>query len=319
MFVPVPSLAASEVIECAASMPSIDYQTYLSGLTDSFSVLRGQRLASASEEELVGVQSKEGLEAFARYRHLEWDTDCFGFKVAKLDDLGWSSPEALNALLTEMTQRAADDGVRLLSVRVGFGDYALTGLLEKHGFSLVDVMNVFGGGRELIPDERRAEVTGVAFEENGQWSVRDVEAVKKLSIGMLAHGRVGNDPVFRQSAKDKFYGRMAESFAGANGAWTCTARSEGEVVGFVLGSPDDELTSVVDGGLGYLSMIAVDASMRGRGVGNALFDRFLKGFSRDVGYIEIATQAHNYPALNLYSASGLGLVSSIATFHLWLG
>ncbi|NHJ14434.1 MAG: GNAT family N-acetyltransferase [Candidatus Thorarchaeota archaeon] len=76
------------------------------------------------------------------------------------------------------------------------------------------------------------------------------------------------------------------------------AENNGEVMGYVLGQP-------MKSGYAYLSLLAVDARMRGRGLGRMLVDAFLKRcIEKKLFFVSLFAPSFNEETLAFYRTIG---------------
>ena len=105
---------------------------------------------------------------------------------------------------------------------------------------------------------------------------------------------------------------------GHTGCGVLVATLGGRPVGFFLLEEDPVAPETLGFGVGTLSLIAVDAAARRRGVGAALSRAALFRLrERGQRYAEVGTQLANLPASNLYLRAGFRLVGAQVTLR-WL-
>ena len=76
------------------------------------------------------------------------------------------------------------------------------------------------------------------------------------------------------------------------------AEDNGQVIGYVPGRP-------MKGGSAYLSLLAVDARMRGRGLGKLLVDSFLRRcIAKNIFFVFLFAPSFNERSLKFYRAIG---------------
>jgi len=262
----------------------------------------------------------EHPQALAKVEELDWDTDCFGFKVARVASLFGQDVESKTRLLERIKADARAVGVRLLTCRVAYRNFTSLHALEAIGFRMADAMNILlwdrRWGQQQRGHDRNAD--GIVVRELEPRDDETRQALRGLSGTAFSTGRVANDPAFSPAQVARFYERLCESSLNDRRALILVAWMDGRPAGFVLGDEDDEIKRNLGVSLGCLTLIAVDEASAGRGVGRALVRAFLQRMQSRVELVEVGTQIDNYPALNLYTGLGLKLVSSLVTFHLWL-
>jgi ribosomal protein S18 acetylase RimI-like enzyme len=76
------------------------------------------------------------------------------------------------------------------------------------------------------------------------------------------------------------------------------AEDNGEVMGYILGQP-------MKGGYAYLSLLAIDAKMRGKGIGKMLVDAFLKRcIEKKLFFVSLFAPSFNEGTLEFYRTLG---------------
>jgi ribosomal protein S18 acetylase RimI-like enzyme len=309
----------ARIADYVAAHLESDYQKYLLDGEPGFVRFKVDGFCDASSGTLFGVAEDTGILALAKLVHLDWDTDCLGFKVAKLADLMGSQAEARATLLHEVITHARSEGVRLLTCRVAYDAFSSIHALGGAGFKLVDALNIFVWDRQSgrLPGQA-GDASPIKIEAQRASDAVMREALTGIAMTAFQHSRLYNDPAFSAAQVETFYGRLVDSLLDDDEALNLVAWVDRQPAGFVLGNTDAALSAYLAHPLGYLWLIAVDPAFAGQGVGQALLERFLRAFSRRVHYIEVGTQMDNYRALNLYARNGLRLVSSLVTMHLWL-
>ena len=311
----------TRIAEHVASHAGSDYQEYLLDYDDQFVNYRVNSFCHSTDGIIFGLVTDAEVSALAKLVHLDWDTHCFGFEVAKIANFFGNQTESKATLLEEVKAYARAEGVKLLTCRVAYDDFSSLHALEEVGFRIVDAMNIFlWDSQWSTPGGQRNSVTpdGVMVSplEKGDWNTH--QAVREIAMSAFRHSRLDNDPRFSIVQVRTFYERLLNSFLEKQESLILVARIDDTAAGFILGAEDIELSEHLAYSLGYLWLVAVDEAFAGRGVGQTLFDVFMQRFSRQVRFIEVGTQINNYPALNLYARNGLKLVSSLVTMHLWL-
>ena len=311
----------ARIAEYVASHAGSDYQEYLLGCDDRFANYSVNRFCHSTDGIIFGLVTDTDVSALAKLVNLEWDTRCFGFKVAKLANLFGNQAESKATLLEEVKAYARAEGVKLLTCRVAYDDFSSLHALEEVGFRIVDAMNIFlWDSQGSTSKDQRSNVTpdGVMVSPLKKSDRSTCQALREIAMSTFRHSRLNNDPRFSIAQVRTFYERLLNSFLEKQESLILVARIDDNPAGFVLGAKDVELSEHLAHSLGYLWLVAVDESSAGRGVGQALFEVFLQCFSRQVRFIEVGTQINNYSALNLYARNDLKFVSSLVTLHLWL-
>lgn len=230
-------------------------------------------------------------------RRLEWDSDFFGHRIARilpgrLDEAGmaralaWAQEHAI-ACLYFLADVDATDTHRAA---------------EAHGFHLVDVRLTLKcesvGGAEPAPAVRPGR------SEDLPMLIPTVRAAHTDS-------RFFADPHFaRERCADLYETWLRRSFEGhADGVFV--AEQDGRACGYMT-------CHLQEGGLGQIGLVGVAESARGRGLGRQLMRAALRWFD-DHGCrnARVVTQGRNAAALRLYQGCGFRLEQIQLWFHWW--
>jgi dTDP-4-amino-4,6-dideoxy-D-galactose acyltransferase len=235
---------------------------------------------------------------------LPWDSEHFGFPVARLDVAG--DVTAAAALLAEARRR----GVALVYWQVEPAAVVPSSLLVNFAGRLVDRKATFSA--ELSAVERR--VPG----EDSTWSVREyppgkaTNALKELAVSAGEFSRFARDPFFPRESYIALYQTWIER---------CTRRELADIVleaSVAAGVPLGVATVSEARGLAKIGLIAVAAQARGKGLGRLLMraaHRWMLG--RGAARANVVTQLDNTPACRLYERLGYQLIEVNAFYHFW--
>ena len=304
------------IAERLAAALGLDYQEYLGAFTTGYERVCADRAACVEGEAAAGAFETDAVTAAAKLVDRAWDREVFGFPVAAVTALCGDTVEAQADVLRELIADAARRGVRLMTARVAAGNIAAIQALEAAGFRHVDSMNI------LLADLRKRErgqntgaPEGIAIRP---LAAEHRDAAAALCAKSFDHSRVSVDSHFTAEQKRAFFEALAGSFVSRDDAVVQVALEGERVVGAIAGAADEELSRELADRVGYLWLLAVDGSARGRGVGAALVEHFLDAMAKDVALVEVGTQTTNVEALNLYARTGFRFVAALLTFHLWL-
>jgi len=233
---------------------------------------------------------------------LEWDSQHFGFRVARLTSPAPGEDEVRAALAWSRTE-----GVRCLYFLCDAAAVESARLARARGFDPVDVR---------LTLVRRFDLYPVQPPARGSLAVRqateaDLEAVWALTPGIFESSRFYKDRRFPRARVDALYQRWVERDFRTPGRLLLVGEMGRRVVGFSCGSYEGA-------GEGRLGLIAVEASARRRGVGVTLADMMVLGLhERGASHCVVATQGGNTASLRLYEKRGFRTVSVQLWFHRW--
>jgi len=237
---------------------------------------------------------------------LAWDSDHFGFPVARL-----TVPDMDFLALREALDEARTGGFRLIHWSAAPGRVAPEPILREFAGLLADRKATFAV--DPIPAPPGYEPAGpVRVVEWPRQSPS--EPLLRLGVAAGLHSRYRVDPRMPAGAFESLYR-------------TWTARSaNGELADAVLvaAAPGEEadplgmVTVALDGQTGQIGLIAVRDDARGRGVGSMLIraaHRWMLGHR--ARRATVVTQLDNGAACRLYERSGYRLADLRNFYHFW--
>jgi ribosomal protein S18 acetylase RimI-like enzyme len=255
--------------------------------------------------------------AFVSARPLDWDSEVFGVPCARIDLLWAADAEALpllEDLLADCLLAMERDAVALCDVRIGLHDLRLVHLVERQGFRLMDVLNIYLSEASL-PDP------GKSF---GGYSIVDEPArlgpakedVRALASTAFSHSRLYNDAHIPKEKADLFYEKLVDAFLQRDKNTLQVALDEEQKpAAFSISLEEEELP--LDDAFSYLWLISVSPAHARKGLGQFLLHSTLHELHKTSKYVEIGTQINNGPANKIYARAKLPLVANLATFHRW--
>ena len=229
---------------------------------------------------------------------LDWDSDFFGFEVARLRA---SSPDQLAESIDQAVQRR----VRLAYWECAPDDAALNRAAVELGGRLVDRKCTYVRALEAAD----ATVPEAASGPRPRHNERDQLIDLALQSGELSRFRV--DPEIPSGAWERLYRIwMERSLSGEIADEVLVERRDGQAVGMI--------TLSIDGHVGVIGLFAVHASQRGLGVGGALLSRALSWFvAAGCCSASVVTQGDNEGARRIYQKGGYRLSQMSHFYHFW--
>lgn len=229
---------------------------------------------------------------------LEWDSNFFGFPVAKVD-LQNQLPDA-SRLLDLITNNGCrlcyifthDEDGDVIAVATGASLVDRRTLLQ-HTLSRDNVMTMPGGTQ------------GIA-------NLSDLPRVRALALQSAKYSRFRIDPAMPSQAWVRLYETWADnSLKGSMADAVLVERIGGIISGMV--------TVSCRNGEGVIGLLAVDESARGRGLGTTLLQRGADWFlNRGCHTASVVTQGDNDVAMRLYQRAGYVVANVTSVSHLWL-
>ena len=231
---------------------------------------------------------------------LDWDSDFFGCRIARVDAAAFNARSAPTLL-----ERARSMSIECLYLLIDAQDSGAARIAEGMGFGLMDVR---------ITRERNAPDSGAEEFPTGIDLCRDEDIPALRAIARESHrdSRFYHDPNFPDERCDALYQAWIEKAYGDPTSAVVVARHEGSAVGYVS-------CDILRPGMGDLGLVAVASDQAGRGHGSRMLGAALNWLAgRGCSQIRVVTQARNINANRLYEANSFRTVCTENSYHLWL-
>jgi dTDP-4-amino-4,6-dideoxy-D-galactose acyltransferase len=231
---------------------------------------------------------------------LDWDTNFFGFPIARVNG------SQLNSTISENILRwCAENNIRCLYFLADADHPQTVRLAELHGFYLTDIR------MEL---ERRLE--GISLPNETATGIRlavgeDLPALLAIAGSAYQDSRFYHDGHFSGRQCDQLYR-----------AWIENSLNGFAQVVLVLGNPGNPMGFITcntsENSIGSISLLGVSSTSRGQGVGQKLIDASLAWFKK-IGMlsVEVVTQGRNIAAQRLYQRNGFITKEMKLWYHKW--
>jgi len=259
----------------------------------------------------------------AEIARLEWDSDHFGFSVARL----WPS-DASESGLAVVLARARRQGVVMAVWTTGPEMRVSRELLSDFHGDLVDEKSTFAGELATLSTAKCSETSSLrdgSLCENHATASNAIiqpyseatasEKLLALSIAAGIYSRFNCDPRFPREKFEELYRIwMERSVRRELADMVFVARDATSPTSGLMGM----VTVSVADGVGSIGLIAVGQKARGRGVGTRLIDA-AHDWMREHGAVDarVVTQGANLPACKLYERAGYRLASVEHYYHFW--
>lgn len=231
---------------------------------------------------------------------LNWDSDFFGFKTARIQ-----APRLTSGQLTDILSEARGEHVRLAYwaavEEAAYDIHALGGLL-------VDKKVTF----EAKLDPSMAGVPDAVHPVVKYHTDIPMEIMTNLAEQAGKYSRFARDPHF---PRDRFIALYRE--------WIRKSLTREMADEVLLAIPQDIPAGMVTVSArenwGEIGLIAVDAAFRSRHLGEALVRAAQRWYlERGLKLARVVTQADNQPACRLYQKCGYEISSTEYFYHFWL-
>jgi dTDP-4-amino-4,6-dideoxy-D-galactose acyltransferase len=244
--------------------------------------------------------------AVAPLHFLDWDSDHFGFRVARIDGTELGDLE-----LADLLSCARRASAKLVYWAAEPGRVVPQHLLNEFGGLLVDRKVTFR--IELSTGDCESEpLPSCPITEHPQ--SEPGPGVARLGLAAGVCSRFGLDPRIPRGAFERLYQSwILRSVAGELADVVLIA---GDLAAGEL--PAGLVTVSVTGLQGSIGLIAVDPRARGRKIGTSLIHaahRWLHG--RGANRVAVVTQLENQPACRLYEKCGYRRAELHDRYHFW--
>lgn len=232
------------------------------------------------------------MKSMFKWKLDNFDTEVFGFRVAKIEILQKGSEE-------DLIKNLAKNKIAYATYRVPSSDFSRIHALEKSNFILTD------GLITLSIDLSEIEI-GETVKEIREANRNDIDKLRDLTSGLYSGTRVFNDPFISEDKANEFYMRWVEnSVMGKAADSVLVWEEEGEILGYITLKRN-----------GSIPLIGVSKKAQGKGIGKSLIKASFNKFRQwGLKKVIIETQINNIPALRTYQACGFKITDSHLTFR----
>jgi dTDP-4-amino-4,6-dideoxy-D-galactose acyltransferase len=230
---------------------------------------------------------------------LEWDSDFFGVRIARVDD-GRLDAEKIESIF----QWCAENKIDCLYFLCAPDDDDSVAIAENAGFHQVDIrMELFC---RVSEQPVTARLTIRNFREG------DLPFLKEIAANVYRESRFYYDRNFDKERVSALYQEWIQKSCRENADAVLVAQHQGNIGGFISCQADSP-------NLGRIGLLGVSENARGIGVGNALVKSALNYFCKhNVAEARVVTQGRNISAQRLYQANGFRTHSLNLWYHKWL-
>jgi dTDP-4-amino-4,6-dideoxy-D-galactose acyltransferase len=237
-------------------------------------------------------------------QRLEWDSDFWGFGCARVQ-----GHKLRKGQMPAIDAWCHVHDITFLQYLAPADDPTSARHAEEGGFRLVDervtlACRITAGN---------SDVPGVELRPGRMEDVSELEAIARISH---TDSRYYSDPGFPRAGCDSLYSTwIRRSLEGAIADIVFVPVIDGEPAGYVTCKRDAQAPKK-----GWIGLVGVGPTARGRGVGGALVRRAIDWF-REAGVEEalVVTQGRNEPAKRLYGRCGFVARDTALWYHKWFG
>lgn len=231
--------------------------------------------------------------------HLQWDSDFFGYKVARVifDENGFWK---YDCVVNEIKEKK----IRLTYLFTSPSARALNARIVRAGGILVDKKTMF-----LKKTQKHTR-----FSNNiSEWQKsKPNQKLVDLALKAGIFSRFLRDNNFIHNEYERLYTRwLYKSVSGELALKTIIANDENEITGFITLGKNNQRADI--------GLVAVDPVFRGKGIGSDLV-RYVDNLSLRMGFdqIGVVTQFDNKSACKLYTGCGFRIDNLTNVYHFWV-
>jgi dTDP-4-amino-4,6-dideoxy-D-galactose acyltransferase len=229
---------------------------------------------------------------------LPWDSDFFGYKVARINFC--SENDWNNQLI-----RLKEENVKLAYWQIDPGNEKFHHFASKNNGLLVDLKTTFAISiiPSMIDDSHLLETYKKSEPE---------QKLINLGIQCGLFSRYAMDENIPRNKMEELYTLWIVNSVNKKMA-------DDIIIYNVNGNIAGLITVYIKNNIGNIGLIGVDETYRGQGIGKKLINASKQYFlSRGILNIEVVTQGENKSACNLYSGSGFHIDRQVEFYHFWI-
>lgn len=239
------------------------------------------------------------------FERLAWDSELFGFDVARI-----ATSALRDSGLAHVLADLRDRRVVLAYGALDDADARSAAAAERAGGRLVDVKVTYI--RELTEEDRESDPEALASVADSGAREASPE-LERLALQSGAFSRFRTDP----AVPDGVFERLYRTWIRRSVAREIADRVL--VVGAPGEAPGGMVTLRFDGEVGSIGLLAVESGVRGHGHGRLLLRAAHdEGRAHGCSLARLVTQAANAPACRLFEAAGYRVERRERIFHFWL-
>lgn len=234
-----------------------------------------------------------------KFEILQWDSNFFGFKVAKIND--FDSVNEFNLVREELQK----EQVKLAYVFCEPNSKS-DQILKSSDVFLADEKVTFSRFIEVSKDNSNASI-----EEYIEGIVND--KMLDIAIQTSEYSRFRVDVNFKNEEFKKLYYQWIKNAVEDRNTGKLFVYQENTVLKGLI------YLKEINDKIGNISLIGVDEGYRGEQIGTKLIEKATSYFSKlGKKEVQVVTQKANVLACNFYTKNGFQIIDTVNVYHLWL-
>jgi len=247
-----------------------------------------------------------------------WDTEIFGFNVGVLDYLISRNIDykneliVKNHLLEQCARWCQQENISFITARADTLDLSTIHALEQHSFQYIEttVINSYNVHNKSNLPNSDYRVRPICSNE--------IDKIVSLTKGAFPLHRFSADPLFSKLNADRVYEKWVSSCYKKDNCHIAVMDVDNNPAGFFLYSLKN-LTEYFGLRFAMWQLAALSPRFRGKGLGHQLFLSTMGFLSDKADIIDSGLTMRNIVSLNLHNKLGFKTISSVVTFHKWVG
>lgn len=253
---------------------------------------------------LYVAREKKMVKGLAFFRLLHWDSQIFGFKIGRMENLilnmeGYYKENFLNTIIRDCIK----DKYRHVHCRIGLRELGILRLLENFKFNVVDIQCTLSTPENFKSLNLKATNKFLIRKAKGQ----DLSSLRETLKGAFLDTRFSVDHNYPRDKVDKLYFGWVKNamLDPKERVFVAYDKKNRNLFGFMICNFDQESKESLGLRIGYIDLIAVNRGFRNIGIGKQLIRFALKWFASRADRVEIRTQVSNIAAIKCFTGSGL--------------
>jgi len=294
-----------------------NYQIYLEQMVDFNDALWEKHLQYRKD----GIRMEIVLPGTGCVTALEpqsWDSDVLGLSAGTVSDVFHGQPlsqheaECLVALIEKKIKAVNLD---FISFRISVTERFLLQALENFGWYEVDRLNIYSASLNSLTESKIKSLPDQY--ELGDFDLDDGLAFLESQPGLFCLSRMHMDTNIPKVKADNFYKAVFCSQYHSLTNFRVGLWRKGRLIGIAIGNVDRWLADTLNFNLGYLWLLGISETVRGKSLSKPLLAAFIVKAKDQLETLEIGTQIGNLAANKLYISLGFKLAARTVTLHRW--
>lgn len=230
---------------------------------------------------------------------LEWDTEFFGHRIARLNKNCLD-----NKLLNEALDWCQKQGIECLYFLCASDDDQSVMLAEAAGFHQVDI--------RVELNWKTVEPITLPSKNLREAQALDIKILQQIAAQAFTNTRFSFDDHFNSNRVADLYQRWVAGSCANDSHKVFVAGEDSNIEGFITCQFDDSA-------IGRIGLLSLVAESHGKGYGRALVQTAQRYFvTAGVTEVKVVTQARNIAAQRLYQSCGFRTYQVGLWYHKWL-